>query len=164
LSAEAYGDKQLFTWDSLEGEYTRWDWIGSTDVFALHGGVTFEIFVDNDGVIYLMDLGGFQFHVYRLLTWVQTLPNMFLWANNYSHVPSVGHKYVAIPNNPPPNQVLTIYRRGVAIFNEAVGLRDPRFQESSNWAFSPNGRYFVLVGRAVGPVSFGYMMVYRGAP
>ena len=153
--------RPLFTWESLEGEYTSWVHILTFQTNVLYGTQPFPV-VDNTGVVYAWLSGSASIVIFdrlgAVLTFATTISNGIF----VSPKTSIGNKYYPTCDFLGPNDRLVVYRRGVEIFRRQLNLDLAGcFYSFIPVAISPNGRYiavFVEIGAA------DYVLLYEGRP
>lgn len=149
--------RPLFTWESLEGEYTTWVPLWNVDTFAL-GVPPRAVWVDNFGTVYVDDTGGGIVVLNRAGANVVDLSRSFQLVVP-CEVCSVSKKYM-MTENLITATIFHVYRRGVAIFQRNVTADQPLVTAIRGFAFSASGRYIAVIGM-VG-VAFRYVLLYEG--
>lgn len=140
-------DKQLFSWDHLEPEFTTWIFLW-TRTFAAPASLR-SACVDNYGTCYVDDIGN---NIAHIITRANALTNVA----SYQHGPlaagfpeyfdphSVGAKYVTHIEIA-VGRTFRVYRRGVLLYPRLITTDDANNTYINYHSMSPDGRYLLLI-------------------
>lgn len=157
-------DKQLFSWDHLEGEFRTWTHLW-TRLFAVANFLD-TILVDNYGTSYIDDSGATVSHIITRANVLTTIANRYHTPLDLGYyvgydVRSISGKYVP-HKDVVVGRTFYVYRRGALIFTRLITLDKATATYIDYMSISPDGRYIVMVIDDSVAGIFRGVMLYEG--